>query len=80
MAPQQQPLKYEKSGNEKRMCEKAFTMRMGIRSFSSMVAQLNDAQNEAVRSMGFASFLKVIVIAQIENYLIMFIYLITLYS
>ena len=59
MAPQQQPLKYEKSGNEKRMCEKAFTTRMGIRSFSSMVSQLNDAQNEAVRSMGFASFLKV---------------------
>ncbi|KAJ8434370.1 hypothetical protein Cgig2_031616 [Carnegiea gigantea] len=32
---------------------------MSIRSFSSMVAELNKAQTEAVRSMGFDSFLKV---------------------
>ncbi|KAJ8437685.1 hypothetical protein Cgig2_028623 [Carnegiea gigantea] len=47
-------------GNEKRMMyQKAFITRMTIRSFSSMVSQLNEAQNEAVRSLGFASFLKV---------------------
>jgi len=59
MAPQRQPLKYEQDGNEKRMYQKAFITRMSIRSFSSMVAQLNEAQTEAVRSMGFASFLKI---------------------
>ncbi|KAJ8424214.1 hypothetical protein Cgig2_033098 [Carnegiea gigantea] len=59
MALQQQPLKYEKGGNEKRIYQKAFITRMSIRLFSSMVAQLNEAQTEAVRSMGFASFLKV---------------------
>ncbi|KAJ8422303.1 hypothetical protein Cgig2_014528 [Carnegiea gigantea] len=32
---------------------------MSTRSFSSLVAQLNEAQAEAVRSMGFASFIKV---------------------
>ncbi|KAJ8421446.1 hypothetical protein Cgig2_013880 [Carnegiea gigantea] len=32
---------------------------MSTHSFSSLVAQLNEAQAEAVRSMGFASFLKV---------------------
>ncbi|KAJ8419973.1 hypothetical protein Cgig2_015296 [Carnegiea gigantea] len=32
---------------------------MSIRSFSSMAAQLNEAQTEPVRSMGFASFLNV---------------------
>ena len=31
---------------------------MTTRSFSSVVAQLNEAQTEADRSMGFASFLK----------------------
>ena len=30
-----------------------------MHSFSSLVAQLYEAQTEAVRSMGFASFLKV---------------------
>ncbi|KAJ8421447.1 hypothetical protein Cgig2_013881 [Carnegiea gigantea] len=42
MAPQQQPLKYEKDEY----------------SFSSMVAHLNEAQSKAVRSTGLASFLK----------------------
>ncbi|KAJ8429513.1 LOW QUALITY PROTEIN: hypothetical protein Cgig2_016245 [Carnegiea gigantea] len=51
--------KYEKGGNEKKMSQKVFIMRMSIHSFSSMVAQLNEADTEAVRSMGFASFLKV---------------------
>ena len=32
---------------------------MTTHSFSSIVAQLNEAQAEAVRSMGFSSFLKV---------------------
>ncbi|KAJ8421247.1 hypothetical protein Cgig2_013348 [Carnegiea gigantea] len=41
------------------MYQKAFIMRMTIHSFSSMVAQLNEAQTKVVRSMGFASFLKV---------------------
>ncbi|KAJ8439651.1 hypothetical protein Cgig2_021663 [Carnegiea gigantea] len=60
MAPQEQPLKYEMGGNKKRMmCQKAFITRMAIRSFSSMVAQLNEAQTKAVRSIGFSSFLKV---------------------
>ncbi|KAJ8425624.1 LOW QUALITY PROTEIN: hypothetical protein Cgig2_018409 [Carnegiea gigantea] len=44
-----QPLKYEKGGNEKRMMyHKAFIIRITICSFSSMVAQLNEAQTEAV--------------------------------
>ncbi|KAJ8430760.1 hypothetical protein Cgig2_009065 [Carnegiea gigantea] len=38
MAPQQLPLKYEKDGNENRMYRKAFTTRMIISSFSSMMA------------------------------------------
>jgi len=59
MTLQQQPLKYEKGGNKKRMYQKAFIMGMNIRSFSSMVAQLNEAQTAAVRSIGIASFLKV---------------------
>ncbi|KAJ8425614.1 hypothetical protein Cgig2_005293 [Carnegiea gigantea] len=37
MAPQQQPLKYEKGGNEKRMYQRGFITRMSIRSFSSTV-------------------------------------------
>ncbi|KAJ8424152.1 hypothetical protein Cgig2_001614 [Carnegiea gigantea] len=41
------------------MYQKAFIMRMTIHSFSSMLAQLNEAQTKVVRSMGFASFLKV---------------------
>ncbi|KAJ8426239.1 hypothetical protein Cgig2_018524 [Carnegiea gigantea] len=45
MAPQEQPLRYEKDGNE----ENAFIIRISIRSFSSMMARLNDAQTEAVR-------------------------------
>ncbi|KAJ8420869.1 hypothetical protein Cgig2_023869 [Carnegiea gigantea] len=56
MAPQEHPLKYEKGGNEKRMYQKAFVTRTSISSFSSMVAQLNEAQIETVRSMRFASF------------------------
>ncbi|KAJ8445640.1 hypothetical protein Cgig2_018581 [Carnegiea gigantea] len=59
MAPQQQPLKYEKNGNEKRMYQKAFITRMSIHSFSPMMARLNEAQTKAVISIGFASFLKV---------------------
>ncbi|KAJ8420954.1 hypothetical protein Cgig2_025808 [Carnegiea gigantea] len=59
MAPQQQPLKYKKGGNKKRMYQKAFITRMSTHSFSSMLAQLNEAQAEAVKSIGFASFLKV---------------------
>ena len=43
MAPQEQHLKYKKGGNEKRMYQKAFIMRVSIHSFSSMVAQLNEA-------------------------------------
>ncbi|KAJ8429604.1 hypothetical protein Cgig2_008834 [Carnegiea gigantea] len=39
--------------------EKTSSLGMSVHSFSSMVAQLNEAQTEAVRSMGFASFLKV---------------------
>jgi len=41
------------------MYQKAFITRMTPRSFSSIVAQLNEAQTETVRSMRFASFLKV---------------------
>ncbi|KAJ8420796.1 LOW QUALITY PROTEIN: hypothetical protein Cgig2_016839 [Carnegiea gigantea] len=59
MASQQWPLKYDKGGNEKRMYQKAFITRMTKRSFSSMVAKLNEARTEAVRSMGFTSFFKV---------------------
>ncbi|KAJ8419720.1 hypothetical protein Cgig2_020781 [Carnegiea gigantea] len=40
------------------MYQKEFITRMSIRSFSSMVAQLNEAQTEVVRSMGFDFFLK----------------------
>ncbi|KAJ8433430.1 hypothetical protein Cgig2_024766 [Carnegiea gigantea] len=36
-----------------------FITRMPTCSFSSLVAQLNEAQTEAVRSIGFTSFLKV---------------------
>ncbi|KAJ8421369.1 hypothetical protein Cgig2_025252 [Carnegiea gigantea] len=59
MAPPEQPLKYEKGDNEKRMYQKTFITRISICSFSSMMARLNEAQIEAIRSMGFASFLKV---------------------
>ncbi|KAJ8425869.1 LOW QUALITY PROTEIN: hypothetical protein Cgig2_028214 [Carnegiea gigantea] len=41
------------------MYQKAFITRMNIRSFLSMVSQLIEAPTKAVRSMGFASFLKV---------------------
>ncbi|KAJ8428621.1 hypothetical protein Cgig2_009147 [Carnegiea gigantea] len=41
------------------MYQKAFIMRMSTRSFSYVVAQLNEAHTEVVRSMGLASFLKV---------------------
>ncbi|KAJ8432171.1 hypothetical protein Cgig2_029012 [Carnegiea gigantea] len=59
MAPQEQPLKYDKGGNEKRMYQKAFITRMTIRSSPSMGAQLNEARTKAIKSMGFASFLNV---------------------
>ncbi|KAJ8425631.1 hypothetical protein Cgig2_024286 [Carnegiea gigantea] len=49
IASQEQPLNYESGGNEKRMYQKAFIMRMSIRSFSLMVAQQNEAQTKAVR-------------------------------
>ncbi|KAJ8420015.1 hypothetical protein Cgig2_020041 [Carnegiea gigantea] len=52
-------LKFYEGVTEKRTYQKAFTMRMSTRSCSSPVAQLNEAQAEAVRLMGFASFLKV---------------------
>ncbi|KAJ8426723.1 hypothetical protein Cgig2_004222 [Carnegiea gigantea] len=39
--------------------QKACITRMTTHSFLSVMAQLNEAQAEAVRSMGFASFLKV---------------------
>ncbi|KAJ8432172.1 hypothetical protein Cgig2_029013 [Carnegiea gigantea] len=52
-------LKFEQSASEKRMYQKAFIMRMTTRSFLFIVAQLNEAQIEAIRSMGFTSFLKV---------------------
>ena len=51
-------LKSEEGANEKRMYQKAFITRMSTRSFTSLVAQLNKARAEAVRSMRFASFLK----------------------
>ncbi|KAJ8436153.1 hypothetical protein Cgig2_029765 [Carnegiea gigantea] len=44
--------------SKKRTYQKAFITRMSTHSFSSLVAQLNEAQAEAVRSIGFASFLK----------------------
>jgi len=44
MVPKEQPLKFkEEGGNEKKMHEKEFITRMTTRSFSSMVAQLNEA-------------------------------------
>ncbi|KAJ8420610.1 LOW QUALITY PROTEIN: hypothetical protein Cgig2_023944 [Carnegiea gigantea] len=49
-------LKSEQGPSEKRAYQKAFIMRMSMRSFLSL---LNEAQAEAARSMGFASFLKV---------------------
>ncbi|KAJ8427419.1 hypothetical protein Cgig2_013663 [Carnegiea gigantea] len=52
-------LKSEEGASGKRTYQKAFITRMSMHSFSSLVAQLNEAQAEAVRSMGFASFLKV---------------------
>jgi len=59
MAPLEQPLKCEDEGaNEKKTYHKVFTTRMTTRSFSSLVAQLNKAQIEVVRSMTFVSFLK----------------------
>ncbi|KAJ8431996.1 hypothetical protein Cgig2_005925 [Carnegiea gigantea] len=57
-----QPVKAARKRNkpfEKRTYQKAFTMRMSMRSFSSLVAQLNEAQAEAVKSMGFTSIVKV---------------------
>ncbi|KAJ8424498.1 hypothetical protein Cgig2_020043 [Carnegiea gigantea] len=60
MAPPEQPLICEDEGaNEKKTYKKAFITRMTTRLFSSLVAQLNEAPTEGVRSMGFASFLKV---------------------
>ncbi|KAJ8420502.1 hypothetical protein Cgig2_024707 [Carnegiea gigantea] len=52
-------LKFEEGASEKRTYKKAFITRMTMRSFSSVVAQLTEAQAEVVKSMGFASFLKV---------------------
>ncbi|KAJ8439652.1 hypothetical protein Cgig2_021664 [Carnegiea gigantea] len=52
-------LKFEEGASEKRTYQKAFFMRMTTRSFSSVVAQLNEDQVEAARSMRCASFLKV---------------------
>ncbi|KAJ8423659.1 hypothetical protein Cgig2_006238 [Carnegiea gigantea] len=59
MSSEEQPLKFERGGSEKRIYQKAFITRRTIRSFSSILAQLNKAQTEAVRSRGFASFLLV---------------------
>ncbi|KAJ8425637.1 hypothetical protein Cgig2_024292 [Carnegiea gigantea] len=56
---EEQALNFEEGVNEKRTYQKAFIMRMTTHSFSSVVVQLNEAQVEAARSMGFASFLKV---------------------
>jgi len=52
-------LKSEGGASEKRIYQKAYITRISMHSFSSLVTQLNEAQAEAVRSMGFASFLKV---------------------
>ncbi|KAJ8426826.1 LOW QUALITY PROTEIN: hypothetical protein Cgig2_022607 [Carnegiea gigantea] len=52
-------LKSEGNASKKSTYSKAFIMRMSMRSFLSLVAQLNKAQAEAVRSIGFAPFLKV---------------------
>ncbi|KAJ8421368.1 LOW QUALITY PROTEIN: hypothetical protein Cgig2_025251 [Carnegiea gigantea] len=52
-------LKFEAGATEKRMYQKAFIIRMSTSSISSAVVQLNEAQAETVRSMQFASFLKV---------------------
>ncbi|KAJ8425612.1 hypothetical protein Cgig2_005291 [Carnegiea gigantea] len=41
------------------MCQKAFITRMSTHSFSSLIAQINEASAEAIRSMGFTFFLKV---------------------
>jgi len=54
-----QRLQSEEGGNEKTTHQKVFITRMTMSSFSSLVAQLNKAQNEAVRSIGFTSFLKI---------------------
>ncbi|KAJ8427309.1 hypothetical protein Cgig2_032958 [Carnegiea gigantea] len=45
--------------SEKRTYQKAIISRMSTHSFSSLVAPLNEAQAEAIRSMGLAFFLKV---------------------
>jgi len=59
MIQEEQPLKFEEDANEKRTYQKVFITRITMRSFSSLAAQLNEAQTKAVRSMRFASFLKV---------------------
>jgi len=46
-------------GNKKRTFQKAFITRITTHSFLSLVAQLNKAHIKTVRSMGFASLLKV---------------------
>jgi len=52
-------LKSKEGSSKKRTYQKEFIIRMSTRSFLSLVAQLNKAQAEVVKSMGFASFLKV---------------------
>jgi len=52
-------LKFEQGASEKRTYQKVFITRMTMHSFSFVVPQFNEAQAEAIRSMGFASFLKV---------------------
>ncbi|KAJ8420707.1 hypothetical protein Cgig2_000530 [Carnegiea gigantea] len=52
-------LKSEGGVNENRTYQKAFITRISTHSFSSLVAQLNEPQAKAIRSMRFAPFLKV---------------------
>ncbi|KAJ8421090.1 hypothetical protein Cgig2_025553 [Carnegiea gigantea] len=54
---EEQPLKFEGEAlSEKRMHQKVFITRRTTHPFSSLVAQLIEAQTEAVRSMRFTSF------------------------
>ena len=51
--------KSEDGPSEKRTYQKAFITTMTTCSFSSAATHFNKAQAEAIKSMGFASFLKV---------------------
>ncbi|KAJ8423660.1 hypothetical protein Cgig2_006239 [Carnegiea gigantea] len=52
-------LKFEEGASKKRTYQKEFITRLTMCSFSSVLAQLNEAQAKAARSIGLASFLKI---------------------